>query len=74
MNDPGRYTILWVIATLCVALVPQAMSMPLPVMIATALPPALEGGFRGQPMETPAGAGPPRSDCSGTGYALYFIR
>jgi len=38
MNDPGRYTILWVIATLCLALVPQAISMPLPVLIATSLP------------------------------------
>jgi len=38
MNDPGRNTILWVIATLSVAMFPQAISMPLPVLGITLLP------------------------------------
>ena len=38
MNDPGRKTILWVIATLTLAMAPQVASMPLPVVLAAVLP------------------------------------
>jgi len=38
MNDPGRKTILWVIATFALAMFPQAVSMPVPVLLATLLP------------------------------------
>ncbi len=38
MNDPGRKTILWVIATLTLAMAPQVASMPLPVILAAVLP------------------------------------
>jgi transglutaminase-like putative cysteine protease len=38
MNDPGRKTILWVIATLTLAMLPQVASMPPPVLLATVLP------------------------------------
>ena len=38
MNDPGRKTILWVIATFALAMFPQVVSMPVPVLLATLLP------------------------------------
>ena len=38
MNDPGRKTILWVIATFALAMFPQIVSMPVPVLLATLLP------------------------------------
>ncbi len=38
MNDPGRKTILWVIATLSLAMAPQVANMPLPVLLAAVLP------------------------------------
>jgi len=38
MNDPGRKSILWVIATFTLAMLPQVSSMPLPVLAATLLP------------------------------------
>ena len=38
MNDPGRKTILWVIATFALAMFPQVVSMPVPVFLATLLP------------------------------------
>jgi transglutaminase-like putative cysteine protease len=38
MIDPGRQTILWVIATLLLAMLPQAVSMPFPVLAAALLP------------------------------------
>jgi transglutaminase-like putative cysteine protease len=38
MNSPGRKTILWLIATLLLAMAPQAFSMPLPVLAAALLP------------------------------------
>jgi transglutaminase-like putative cysteine protease len=38
MNEPGRNTILWVIATFTLAMLPQIASMPLAVFIATLLP------------------------------------
>jgi transglutaminase-like putative cysteine protease len=38
MNNPGRNTMLWVIATLTLAMLPQITSMPLPVLVATLLP------------------------------------
>ena len=38
MNDPGRKTIFWVMATLCFALLPQLARMPLPVLIVTLAP------------------------------------
>jgi transglutaminase-like putative cysteine protease len=38
MNDPGRKTILWLISTLLLAMLPQALSMPLPVLAAALLP------------------------------------
>ena len=44
MNDPGRKTILWVIATFALAMFPQAVSMPVPVLLATLLPLAWRTG------------------------------
>ena len=38
MNNPGRKTILWIIATLLLAMLPQLASMPVPVLLAAALP------------------------------------
>lgn len=38
MNDPGRKTILWLIATLLLAMLPQVLSMPVPVLMAAVLP------------------------------------
>jgi transglutaminase-like putative cysteine protease len=38
MNEPGRKTIFWVIATLVLAMLPQAANMPLPVLFASLLP------------------------------------
>jgi transglutaminase-like putative cysteine protease len=36
--DPGRKTTFWVIATLCVAMLPQIVNMPVPVTVSTVLP------------------------------------
>ncbi len=44
MNDPGRKTILWVIATLSLAMLPQLLSMPLPVALIAAAPLAWRAG------------------------------
>ncbi len=38
MNDPGRKTILWVIATLALAMLPQLVSMPLAVALIAVAP------------------------------------
>jgi len=38
MIDPGRVTMLWVIATLFVAMLPQVLRMPLPLALTTLLP------------------------------------
>jgi len=38
MNNPGRKTILWVIATLTLAMLPQVTMVPLPVLVITLLP------------------------------------
>jgi len=44
MNDPGRKTVLWVIATLVLAMFPQLISMPAPVMVIAVLPLAWRTG------------------------------
>jgi transglutaminase-like putative cysteine protease len=38
MNDPGRKTIVWVISTLILAMLPQLFSMPLPVLVMAVVP------------------------------------
>jgi len=38
MNDPGRKTIFWVMATLALAMLPQLARMPFPVLIITLAP------------------------------------
>ena len=38
MNDPGRKTVLWVIATLVLAMAPQLPTMPLPVVLIALAP------------------------------------
>ena len=38
MNIHGGKTILWVIATLCLAMLPQVFNMPLLILIVTVLP------------------------------------
>jgi transglutaminase-like putative cysteine protease len=44
MNDPGRKSTLWVMATFALAMLPQAPSMPPPVLAATLLPLAWRTG------------------------------
>lgn len=44
MNDPGRNTILWVIATLAFAIAPQLLTMPLPVAVVALAPLAWRAG------------------------------
>lgn len=38
MKNPGRKTTLWVVATLLLAMLPQAVSMPLPILASALLP------------------------------------